>query len=152
MFESSHTTFIFAVGEVDPKSSGREERQKEGQTSALLWGLTSASLRWLPFPGEETRTSEPLGQVTRSWRSRCSERMRLWWETNVQWSTSSCFSSSCCWAVAGCCSSLRFAFRLLLLLPAAGIYVRLHICPRVHPSCMLTKIKKKPYLIIQLRE
>lgn len=44
------TTFIFAVGEVDPQSSGREERQKEGQTSALLRGSLNASSRSPPPP------------------------------------------------------------------------------------------------------
>lgn len=33
---TKHTAFIFAVGKVDPQSSGREERQRDGQTTALL--------------------------------------------------------------------------------------------------------------------
>lgn len=60
------TALVFAVGEVDPQSSEREERQKEGQTSALLRGPTNVSLRSSTFPktmrtSEKTKTKEPPG-------------------------------------------------------------------------------------------
>lgn len=43
VISSRRTTFIFAIGEVDPQSSERQERQKEGQTSAVLHSASFCS-------------------------------------------------------------------------------------------------------------
>lgn len=82
---SKRTTLIFAVSEVDPQSSEREQRQREGQTSALLQGPTNASL-YAHFPiammrtSEERKTKEPPGQSYKIITVRSSDIMYLQWE------------------------------------------------------------------------
>lgn len=80
-YRTKRTAFILAVGEVDPQSSGREDRQKEGQTSALLQGPTNASLHSSSFPKRwgQVRQEKLKSLQDKLWNQNCQGAQR--WDT-----------------------------------------------------------------------
>lgn len=105
----TRTTLIFAVGEVDPQSSGREERQRDGQTTARQ---QTADGVW-NFKRTHFLSAPPLC---------CGTSFGL--------SSSFCQPAAAAWT-----PGFRLGSRCRLLRPAAHMDTRCRPCPQRDPSC-----------------
>lgn len=133
----AHTTFIFAVGEVDPQSSGRKQRQRDGQTTASL--QTAENKRKTPPPKLMMFTV----MLWDEGKGRNRKARHFLSGSSVYWGTSFClFSSFCRLAAAVLTPGSLFGSRRLLLLPSAHTDSHRRLSPQGGPSCKRT-IKRR---------
>lgn len=126
----THTAFIFAVGEVDPQSSGRQERQRDRQTTAAPQTAKKQQLITFTLMGWAQRGN---------WKGSNFKAT----DSSDNCGTSFClFSSFCQLAVGALTPGSLFGSHCRLLLPVAHIDTHRHPCPQGDPSCERT-IKRR---------
>lgn len=134
----TRTAFIFAVGEADPQSSGRKEKQRDGQTTASLQTAKKKQTN------NQMITFILMVWAQRgNWKGRNFKVTHFLSESSVYCGTSFClFSSFCQLAAAALTPGSLFGSHCRLLLPAAHIDTHRRLCPQGDPSCRRT-IKRR---------